>query len=49
MEGLDRPGTAGAMPPVGLGWPAYQVRALMEYVKSNETLAPATPEAGGAG
>jgi hypothetical protein len=28
------------MPPVGRGWPAFQVQALIEYIRSNERLAP---------
>ena len=28
------------MPPVGRGWPEFQVQALIEYIRSNERLAP---------
>ena len=28
------------MPPVGRGWPEFQVQALIAYIKSNERLAP---------
>jgi hypothetical protein len=35
------------MPPVGRGWPAFQIEALIEYVRSNDDLAP--PEQGGGG
>jgi cytochrome c oxidase subunit II len=38
-EGSDQPGTEGYMPPVGRGWPAFQVEALIAYVRSNERLA----------
>jgi cytochrome c oxidase subunit 2 len=37
-EGQDRPNFEGYMPPVGRGWPDYQVQALIEYVRSNERL-----------
>lgn len=46
-QGLDNPDVEGYMPPVGRGWPDFQVQALIEYVRSNEQLAP--PEGGGAG
>jgi cytochrome c oxidase subunit 2 len=44
-DGLDTPGVDGYMPPVGRGWPAFQVEALIAYVRSNADLAP--PEGGG--
>ncbi len=28
------------MPPVGRGWPEFQVQALIDYVRSNPRLAP---------
>jgi cytochrome c oxidase subunit 2 len=46
-DGLDTPGIEGYMPPVGRGWPAFQVEALIAYVRSNDDLAP--PEQGGGG
>jgi cytochrome c oxidase subunit 2 len=46
-DGLDTPGVDGYMPPVGRGWPAFQIEALIEYVRSNDDLAP--PEQGGGG
>jgi cytochrome c oxidase subunit 2 len=46
-DGLDTPGVDGYMPPVGRGWPAFQVEALIAYVRSNDDLAP--PEQGGGG
>jgi len=39
-DGQDRPGFPGYMPPVGRGWPAFQVQALAAYIRSNERLAP---------
>ena len=44
-EGLNNPDVEGYMPPVGRGWPDFQLQALIEYVRSNEALAP--PEGGG--
>ncbi len=36
------------MPPVGRGWPAFQVQALIAYIRSNERLAePQQPEQDG--
>lgn len=43
-EGLDTPGVEDYMPPVGRGWPQYQVQALIAYVRSNEELAPPEQE-----
>jgi cytochrome c oxidase subunit II len=44
-EGRDQPGNEGYMPPVGRGWPAFQVEALIAYIRSNERLAePQQPE-----
>ncbi|MGH3024716.1 MAG: cytochrome c oxidase subunit II [Gaiellaceae bacterium] len=40
-EGLNNPDVEGYMPPVGRGWPDFQIQALIEYVRSNEQLAPA--------
>jgi cytochrome c oxidase subunit 2 len=46
-DGLDTPGVEGYMPPVGRGWPAFQVEALIEYIRSNEDLAPPEQDGGG--
>jgi cytochrome c oxidase subunit II len=44
-EGRDQPNVADYMPPVGRGWPAFQVEALIAYIRSNELLAePQQPE-----
>ena len=49
-NGQDKPGFEGYMPPVGRGWPAFQVEALIEYIRSNERLAPPqAPAQGGQG
>jgi cytochrome c oxidase subunit 2 len=40
-DGQDLPGNESYMPPVGRGWPDFQVQALIAYIKSNERLAPA--------
>ncbi|HEU4463424.1 MAG TPA: cytochrome c oxidase subunit II [Gemmatimonadota bacterium] len=40
LEGQNRPNFTGYMPPVGRGWPDYQVEALIEYIRSNERIAP---------
>ncbi|HSK16964.1 MAG TPA: cytochrome c oxidase subunit II [Gaiellaceae bacterium] len=40
-EGFDRPETPEYMPPVGRNWEDFHIRALIEYVRSNERLAPA--------
>ena len=39
-EGQDTPDNETYMPPVGRGWPEFQVQALIAYVRSNERLAP---------
>jgi cytochrome c oxidase subunit 2 len=39
-EGRDTPDVDGYMPPVGRGWPDFQVQALIAYIRSNERLAP---------
>jgi cytochrome c oxidase subunit II len=39
-NGQDTPDNESYMPPVGRGWPDFQVEALIEYVRSNERLAP---------
>jgi cytochrome c oxidase subunit II len=39
-DGQDSPDNEGYMPPVGRGWPDFQVEALIEYIRSNERLAP---------
>jgi cytochrome c oxidase subunit 2 len=48
-DGLDTPGVDGYMPPVGRGWPAFQIQALIEYVRSNDDLAPSEQGGGGSG
>jgi cytochrome c oxidase subunit 2 len=40
-NGLDTPDVEYSMPPVGRGWPEFQVQALIAYIRSNERLAPA--------
>ena len=45
-NGLDTPGDAIYMPPVGRGWPEFEVQALIEYIKSNELLAPVQQQGG---
>ena len=37
------------MPPVGRGWPAFQVEALIAYIQSNPTLSAPAPAAEGDG
>jgi cytochrome c oxidase subunit II len=39
-EGQDKPGFESYMPPVGRGWPEFQVQALIAYIQSNPVLAP---------
>jgi cytochrome c oxidase subunit II len=36
--GQNTPEFAGYMPPVGRGWPDFQLQALMAYIRSNEQL-----------
>jgi cytochrome c oxidase subunit 2 len=49
-EGQDKPNLEGYMPPVGRGWPEFQVQALIAYIRSNERLAePQQPEQDGEG
>ena len=48
-DGLDTPDFEGYMPPVGRGWPAFEIEALIEYVRSNEDLAPPEQDGGGSG
>jgi cytochrome c oxidase subunit 2 len=49
-NGQDLPNNPTYMPPVGRGWPEYQVQALIAYIKQNERLAPAqAPAQGGNG
>jgi cytochrome c oxidase subunit 2 len=48
-EGLDTPGFEGSMPPVGRGWPAFQLEALIAYIRSNDDLAPPEQDGGGSG
>jgi cytochrome c oxidase subunit II len=45
VNGRDQPDVEGYMPPVGRGWPEFQVQALIAYIRSNELLAePQQPE-----
>jgi cytochrome c oxidase subunit II len=39
-DGLDTPDVEAYMPPVGRGWPEFQVQALIAYISSNPRLAP---------
>jgi cytochrome c oxidase subunit II len=49
-NGQDMPDNESYMPPVGRGWPDFQVEALIAYIRSNERLAPPQEgEAGGEG
>jgi cytochrome c oxidase subunit 2 len=48
-EGQDTPDAESYMPPVGRGWPEFQVEALIAYVQSNPALAPPQPEQEGDG
>jgi cytochrome c oxidase subunit II len=43
-NGQDLPDAEGYMPPVGLGWPDFQLEALIAYIESNETLSGAGQE-----
>jgi cytochrome c oxidase subunit II len=38
-NGQDTPTFSGYMPPVGRGWPDFQLRALVAFIRSNEKLA----------
>jgi cytochrome c oxidase subunit 2 len=42
-EGRDQPDVADYMPPVGRGWPAFQIEALIAYISSNDQLAEPQP------
>ena len=46
-NGQNKPAFPGYMPPVGRGWPEFQVQALIAYIKSNPALAPPIQQAGG--
>ena len=48
-NGQDQPGNESYMPPVGRGWPAFQVEALIAYIQSNSTLSAPAPAAEGDG
>jgi cytochrome c oxidase subunit II len=48
-EGQDTPDAESYMPPVGRGWPAFQVEALIAYIQSNPALAPPQQEQEGDG
>jgi cytochrome c oxidase subunit II len=49
-NGQDFPANEGYMPPVGRGWPAFQLEALIAYIRSNEVLsAPPAPAQEGEG
>ncbi len=43
QNGQNKPNLEGYMPPVGRGWPEFQIQALVAYISSNERLA--TPQA----
>lgn len=47
-NGLDTPDVEGSMPPVGRGWPPFQVQALIAYIRQNDRLA-APQQQGGDG
>ncbi|MDQ4018528.1 MAG: cytochrome c oxidase subunit II [Actinomycetota bacterium] len=47
FEGQNLDTNPGYMPPVGKGWSDRQIRALIAYVESNETLAGAAEGGGG--
>ncbi|HEX2044538.1 MAG TPA: cytochrome c oxidase subunit II [Gaiellaceae bacterium] len=46
-NGQNTPDTEGYMPPVGLGWPAFQLDALIAYIESTPALAPEGGQDGG--
>ncbi|HXV33649.1 MAG TPA: cytochrome c oxidase subunit II [Gaiellaceae bacterium] len=46
-NGQDLPANEGYMPPVGRGWPDFQVDALIAYVQSNPALAAPPADGGG--
>jgi hypothetical protein len=48
-QGQDKPNFDGYMPPVGRGWPEFQVQALIDYISSNQQLAAPQPEQDGDG
>jgi cytochrome c oxidase subunit II len=48
-EGQDTPDAESYMPPVGRGWPGFQVEALIAYIQSNPALAPPQQEQEGDG
>jgi cytochrome c oxidase subunit II len=48
-NGQDLPANEGYMPPVGRGWPAFQVEALIAYIKSNSVLSAPPPAEQGNG
>ena len=43
LNGQDLPANPGYMPPVGRGWPAFQVEALIAYIQSNPVLSAPPP------
>jgi cytochrome c oxidase subunit II len=45
-NGLDTPDVEYSMPPVGRGWPEFQVQALVAYIRSNPRLAPPQQQEG---
>jgi cytochrome c oxidase subunit 2 len=49
QNGQDLPANEGYMPPVGRGWPDFQVAALIAYVQSNPALAAPPPAEEGDG
>jgi mono/diheme cytochrome c family protein len=42
-DGQETPDNESYMPPVGRGWPEFQVQALIAYIRSNEVLAAPQP------
>lgn len=46
-NGQNEPDVPGYMPPVGVGWPDFQVDALISYIESRPNLAPEGQQDGG--
>jgi cytochrome c oxidase subunit II len=47
QDGQNTPDVEGYMPPVGLGWPGFQLDALIAYIESTPELAPEAGQDGG--
>ena len=47
LNGQNLPANPGYMPPVGRGWPDFQVEALIAYIQSNPALAAPPAQEGG--